>query len=424
MRLFGFDIQRKSATLTLDQFIQRLEAAYGTAAGVPVDPESALQAPTVQACIRAIASTISTLPVHVYLKTESNGREKKELLTSHPVARLMARPNDNQDRVNYWLDATSWLMRYGNFYAFKAQGSTGPIRRLEPMRPSAVTVEQTDSGRVRYRVTQANGGQVLYDRDEVHHVRLASRDGVIGDSPIVNGRDSIALEIAAERFGASFFGNGAMPSVIFQYAAASAGHRTKEEREKFIEDYNQAFSSARGRFKALLLPKGIEVAGDPIGVENDKAQSLETRKHQRTVIAGFLGVPPQYVGDLDRATYNNAEQQSIGFITTCVLPYVRIFEAAMEHDLLTVEDRRDGVIVRFNVDGALRGDFKTRQEGLKIQREAGVINPNEWREQEGMNPRTDPGGGDYWDQGPSGQQPRSGTEPKPVGNGNGNGGGR
>jgi hypothetical protein len=76
----------------------------------------------------------------------------------------------------------------------------------------------------------------------------------------------------------------------------------------------------------------------------------------------------------------------------------------MERDLLTPDDRNGGVIIRFNVEGALRGDFKTRQEGLNIQRTAGVINANEWREHEGMNPIDDEAAGEtYWTRGPSGQ---------------------
>jgi phage portal protein BeeE len=81
-----------------------------------------------------------------------------------------------------------------------------------------------------------------------------------------------------------------------------------------------------------------------------------------------------------------------------------MFEAAMERDLLTEDDRRAGIVIRFNLEGALRGDFKTRQEGLNIQRQAGVINANEWREMEGMNPISEEDGGEeYWRQGPSGQ---------------------
>jgi HK97 family phage portal protein len=223
----------------------------------------------------------------------------------------------------------------------------------------------------------------------------------MGDSPIMNMRESIALEIAAEKFGASFFGNGAMPLIMFTYMQGSQGHKTDEDRQRFIDEFQAAYRG-KGRFRAMLLPRGI-TAGDPVPVDNDKAQFLQTRKYQRTVIAGGLGVPAHHVGDLERATFNNVEQQSLDFDVNCVLPYGRIFESAMERDLLTDEDRAGGIIIRFNLDATLRADFKTRQEGLKIQRENGIINPNQWREREGMNPRTDPGGDQYWDQGPSGQ---------------------
>jgi HK97 family phage portal protein len=231
----------------------------------------------------------------------------------------------------------------------------------------------------------------------------------------MDARESIALEIAAERFGGSFFGNGAAPFLVFNYIAGSQGHKTEEERQAFINDFQNAYRG-KGRFRGILLPKGIEMR-DPILLDNDKAQFLETRKHQRTVVAGAFGVPPHLVGDLERTAINNFEQQSLDFDQKVVLSYVRIFEAAMERDLLTADDRAGGVIIRFNMDAALRADFKTRQEGLKIQREAGVINPNEWREIEGKNPRE--GGDDYWEQGPSGQGAASAKVPAASGNGDG-----
>jgi HK97 family phage portal protein len=407
MRLFGLDLswsrpEAKAQTLSLDQLIRRLEAVYETVSGIAVTPDTALLSPTVQAVVRAVSAKISTLPVHVFVKSLSRGRTKKELLANHPVARLLSQPNERQDRVSYWLDAVSWLMRYGRFYAFKARGVTGPIRRLEPLPPAHVTEEQQDDLSVLYRVHRSQGESRMYTRAQIHHARGMSRDGVIGDSPVMNARESIALEIAAEKFGGAFFGNGAMPALIFQYIASGAGHRTEEDRKQFIEDVQQAYTG-RGRFRAMLLPKGVEVARDPIALDNDKAQFLQTRQYQRTVIAGAFGVPPHLVGDLTKGTYNNVEQQSLDFVQNVVLPYVRIFEAAMERDLLTDDDRAGGVIIRFNLDGALRGDFQTRQQGLKIMREAGVINPNEWREREDMNPRE--GGDEYWDQGPSGQGP-------------------
>jgi HK97 family phage portal protein len=209
------------------------------------------------------------------------------------------------------------------------------------------------------------------------------------------------MEILMEKFGESFFRNGALPLTVFQYMAGFGAFKTEEEETAFVDSFKAAFGGAK-RFNAMLVPHGMEMK-DPVAVENNKAHFIESRQHQRTVIAGALNVPPHLVGDLLRATFNNVEQQDKDFTLNVIMPVVKSFESAMERDLLTDQDRDSGVIIRFNMDSTLRADFKSRQEGLKIQREMGVINPDEWRELEGKNPRPDDAGGEYWDQGPSGQ---------------------
>jgi hypothetical protein len=133
-------------------------------------------------------------------------------------------------------------------------------------------------------------------------------------------------------------------------------------------------------------------------MENDKAQFLETRKLQRTIIAAALGVPPSVVGDLENSSIRaNVEQQSQEFTTNVILPVAQAFEAAMERDLLTDEDRRGGVIIRFNLDAVLRADYKTRVEGHRLLHETGAVNTNEIREKEGYNPISEEDGGEeYW----------------------------
>lgn len=406
MRLFGLDISlgRKDA-ISIDTLIRRLEAAYETASGIQVTPENCMESPTVQAVVTAISRRISALPVHVLQKTTVDNRVRKERVPNHPVEKLLNRPNDWQSTTSYWLDATSSLVRYGNYYAFKARGVTGPIRRLVPLHASSCEPKQRDDMSVVYEATLHGGGKQEFQPGQIHHVRGTSRNFLKGDSPIMDVRETIALEIAAEKFGASFFGNGAMPSLVFKFIQGSQGFRTDEERKQFVEDFHTAYGK-KGRFKAMLLPKGIELE-NPVGINNDQAQFLETRKLQRSIIAGALGVPPHLVGDLERGTFSNVEHQSLDFIQSVVLPYVRVFEAAMERDLLTEDDRAKGIIIRFNLDGALRGDFKSRQEGQDIMRRNGVINANDWRENENMNPREDAGGEEYWQQGPSGQTGQS-----------------
>lgn len=411
MNLFGWELSRKTATtLSIDQAIRLIAAAHETLSGISVTPENCMQSPTVHAIVTGMSRLMISCPVHVYQKSTSDGRTKKEILGSHPVEKLLNRPNEWQTRADYWGDATSSLIRYGRYFAYIGRGKTGPIRRLIPLVAGACTIKQDDDWNITVDVNQTSGQPKPYPLSELHYARGPARDFLKGDSPIDDCREAIALEIAAEKFGASFFGGGAMPGIIFKFMEGFQEWKTDEGKKKFIDDFQKAFTG-RGRFKSLLLPKGMEVS-QSIGIENDKAQFLETRKYQRTVIAGMLGIPLYMVGDLDRQTFNNSEQQSINKVAEAGLPIVRIFEASMERDFLTQDDRNSGVIIRFNMDGPLRGDFKTRQEGLQIQRMNGVINGNDWRETENMNPisKTD-GGDEYWRQGPSGQ---SGI-PKPGG---------
>jgi HK97 family phage portal protein len=364
-----------------------------------VTPESCMQSPTVQAIVTAISRRISVSPVGVYRRVNvqvdtddeslpSEPRIRKVLLPNHPVAQLLAYPNDWQSCVNYWTDAASRIVRYGNFFAYKSRGATGPIRALIPVPVPTVTMEQDlTTWAVTYRI---NG--LPTPAAKVHHARGPARNGFHGDSPVADVNRTIALEIAAEQFGQTFFSNGALPLMVFQFMAGSSGFKTDEERKQFIDDFQRALSGPN-RHRALLLPKMIE-AKEPVTIDNDKSQFLETRKYQRTVIAGAFNVPPHLVGDLERATFNNVEQQSADFTINVVLPWVQAFQSAMERDLLTTDDINGGVIIRFDLDSVQLADFKSRQEGLKIQREAGVICPNDWRERENQNPIPEEDGGE------------------------------
>lgn len=402
-----------------EDVLMRLVAAQD-GSGADVTPENCMRSPTVHAIVTAISRRFAVTPVCVLRKKTSAGLDSKERLRNHPVAKLLAYPNSFQSRVDYWQDAASWIARYGAFYAYKSRGTTGPIRELVPMQPRGVTVKQDpDTWAVSFEWNATGRGATTYSPSKIHHVRGPARNGYSGDSPVRDVAQTIALEIAAEKFGASFFENGALPLLIFKYIQGSKGFKDPEDEKRFIEDFQQAFGGKR-RHRAMLLPSGIE-AGNPISVENDKAQMLETRKYQRTVIAGAWGVPPHLVGDLERATFNNVEQQDSDFTLNVILPIGQAFEAAMERDLLTDDDVNSGVVIRFNFDSILRADFKSRQEGLQIQRQNGVISPNEWREIEGKNPIAEDDGGDEYirpaNMTPAGQPaapPKVSNEPTPV----------
>ena len=389
MKILGFDIRRElKGDMQIEQWVRLLAAQAGAVEAVT--PDNCERSPTVKAIVTAISNRLSVTPVHVYRRATRNGRETKEKLPNHPVAKLLDYPNEHQTRVNFWGDAASSLVRWGALYCYKGRGQTGPIRFLNPLHTGAVSVDERTDGSVVYRY----GTTPIQDYrpSQLLIVRGTARDFVKADSPVTDIAETIGLEIAAEKFGLSFFANGAIPLLIFRFMQGSKGFKTAEQEKQFIEDFQAALSGTK-RHKAFLLPAGVET-GDSVKIENDKAQMIETRRYQRTVIAGAFGVPPQYVGDLERATFNNAEQQTIQFTADVIYPVVQKFEAAMERDLLTEEDWRDGIVIRFNLDSILRADFKSRQEGLQLQRQNGVLSANEWREIEGKNPITDDQGGE------------------------------
>ena len=385
-------------TQQFEQILQNIIAAREGIVGATVTPDTALASPTVHAIDTAISRRLSVTPIHVYQKTMDGNYDVKTKLPNHPVSLLLRNPNEWQTASDFWADAASVWTRHGNFYAYKSQTGSGRVVALIPLPPPDVEPKLEDNTRFTYKVHEA-GEQVEYTSDKILHARNRATNFYEGNSPVKAIHTAIMMEILAEKFGESFFKNGAVPMQIFSYMQGFRPFATEEEEQKFTADFKEAFSGSK-RFNAMLLPHGIEVS-DSASVENDRAQFVESRKHQRTVIAGAFGVPPHLVGDLSTSHYNNVEQQSIDFTMNVVLPVCKSFETALERDLLTEAERASGIIIRFNLDSILRADFKTRQEGLKIQREMGVINPNEWREIEGINPRE--GGDVYYEQGPSGQ---------------------
>lgn len=382
--------QRKVETKSYSDVLMRLIASQKGAYGSIVNPDNCMQSPTVHAIVTAISRRLAMTPVHIYRKTESGGKAAKERLPNHPVAKLLQAPNQWQSSYDWWQDAASTLVRHGKFYAHKSRGTTGPIRELLPLDPMTVEVEQDDkTWQVSYRV----GRHKEYLPKDLMVARGPARNFVEGDSTVKDVQNAIALEILAERFGSAFFRNGAMPLLVFSFLEGSAGFETKEQEEQFLSDMKEALGGDKF-LSSLLMPKGM-AAPKTVPIEHDKAQFIETRKYQRTVIAGAFGVPPHLVGDLERGTFNNVEQQDKDFTLNVIMPIVRCFETSMERDLLTPADRNSGVVIRFNMDADMRASFKERQEGLQIQRNNGVINANEWREIEGKNPRTDEEGDSY-----------------------------
>lgn len=356
-----------------------------TASGVSVTSDSAMRVGAVYACVRVLSDSVAMLPLQLH-ETGPDGRTK--LAREHAVHKLLCvRPNRWQTAFEFWRLAMGHVALRGNFFArIVRRGPT--IDALLPLNPDRMRVVQTAAG-VEYHYT-VDSRETVYKQADVLHLRGLSTDGLMGLSPIEAAAEAVGLAIRTEQHGAKLFTNGAQPAGVLTHPA----NLSEEAAKNLTKSFEAAYSGVENAHKTMVLEEGL--TWQKLGLTAEESQFIDSRKFQRNEIAMFFGVPPHMIGDIERGTSwgSGIEQQGLGFVTYTLLPYLTNIAQAVARDLLT-EAERDRFHAKFDTEALTRADFLTRQQGLQIMRSAGVINANEWRQREGMNPRTDDAGDDY-----------------------------
>ena len=374
---------------SFDEII-RLMFAVNAASGESVTPANCMRCTTVAAIVRALTNAIGAYPVGVFRELkDGDGKITLEPLPSHNVLRLLKIPNKALTQTQYARRTINHMSRWGNHYSLKAQGQTGPIQFLRPLHPDSVQVLDESVLEPVYRVTLKDGQRTVGMRKMLHITGGIEDDGFTGSSPVESAREAIGLCLAAERLLAELYSNANIPGLML----TGGKFTSPEQYDTWINKFKEAYGRGADRGGTAMLPENMDVK--EIAFKPVDAQLIEARKFQRTEIASVWGVPPHKLADLERATFSNIEHQGLEFVQDVMLPYVKLIEQGQERDLLTMEDRRAGVVIRYDVEGSERADFKTRTEGYSKMHAVGAINPNEIRRREGLNPRTDPGGEEY-----------------------------
>jgi HK97 family phage portal protein len=361
-----------------------LDLANGGAASVSgrnVTPSSALTSVAVYACVSLLADTISSLPLPVYRRLANGGKERAR---SHRLYRLLHdAPNPEMTASDLRAAMVGHLCTWGNFFAEVERDANDRPLYVWPLRPDRMQIRRRD-GQLEYLYSTETRGDVLLTQREVWHVRGLSSNGVIGYSPITLAREPIGLALAMEEFGARFFGNGSRLSGIL----TMPGKLTPDNRQIVKDSWEGAHKGLTNSHRVAVLDNGI--SWQQIGVPPEDAQFLESRKFQRAEIESLYRIPPHMISDTERSTSwgTGIEQQSIGFVTYTLRPWlVRIEQSATQ--TLLGEAEREAFFVEHLVDGLLRGDAKARAEALAIQRQNGIVCADEWREIENRNPLPD-----------------------------------
>ena len=358
---------------------------FGTSgSGKPVNANTAIQLSTVYACIRVISETIASLPLGVYKITET-GNEKA---TDHPLFHLL-HDEPNTEMTSFVLREVMLvhLLLYGNSYCQIIRNGRNRISGLYPLLADKMTVDRDKHGVLTYSYTTNGGQTVTLSPEEVLHIPGLGFDGIMGYSPIALEKNAIGLGIASEEYGSKFFSNGARPSGILTHP------NTVKNPKALRESWNSAYGGSSNANRVAILEEGMKF--EPLAVPNNEAQFLETRKFQVDEICRIFRVPPHLVGDLEHATFSNIEHMSIDFAVHTIRPWLVRIEQSMNRALFS-EQEKGRFNIQFNIDGLMRGDYKSRMEGYAIARQNGWMSANDIRELENLNPiPTEEGGNDY-----------------------------
>jgi len=356
----------------------------GTLSGQAVNERTAMTVTAVYACVRILAEAIAGLPLHVYRYQDGGGKARAP---DHPLFLLLHdAPNPEMTSFVFRETLMAHLLLWGNAYAQIIRDGNGRVLEIYPLLPNRMKVDRDAAGRIVYEYRKGDGSPVLLRREDVLHIPGLGFDGLIGYSSIAMAKNAVGLALATEEFGATFFSNGANPGGVLE----SPGVISDPERLK--ESWHSQFSGARAHSIAVL-EEGLKYHS--IGIPPDQAQFLETRKFQITEIARIFRVPPHMLADLERATFSNIEHQSLEFVKFTLGPWVSRWEQGLMQALLLPGEKR-AYFIRFNLDGLLRGDYKSRMDGYATGIQNGFLSPDDVRGLEEMNPIPGGAGSRYY----------------------------
>ena len=364
----------------------------GSTSGKRVNERSSMQMTAVYSCVRILSEAVAGLPLHFYKYTDNGGKEKA---TDHPLYFLLHdEPNPEMTSFVFRETLMTHLLLWGNAYSQIIRNGKGEVIALYPLMPDRMTVDRDEKGQLYYSYLTGNddaptmkGSTVNLSPSDVLHIPGLGFDGLVGYSPIAMAKNAIGMAIACEEYGAKFFANGAQPSGVLEHPG------TLKDPSRVRESWQSTFGGSHNANKVAVLEEGMKYT--PISISPEQAQFLETRKFQINEIARIFRVPPHMVGDLEKSSFSNIEQQSLEFVKYTLDPWVSRWEQSMARSLLTPEEKKQ-YFVKFNVDGLLRGDYQSRMNGYAVGRQNGWMSANDIRELENLDRIPEELGGDLY----------------------------
>ena len=360
--------------------------------GKRVTERSSMQMTAVYSCVRVLAEAVAGLPLHLYKYTDSGGKDKA--LGQRLYFLLHKEPNPEMTSFVFRETLMTHLLLWGNAYAQLIRNGRGEVVGIYPLMPNRISVNRDDKGSLYYKYCRSledaplnKENEVILLPSEVLHIPGLGFDGLVGYSPIAMAKNAIGMAIACEEYGAKFFANGATPGGILEHPGVV------KDPEKVRTSWNSAFGGSANANKVAVLEEGMKYT--PISISPNEAQFLETRKFQINEIARIFRVPPHMVGDLEKSSFSNIEQQSLEFVKYTLEPWLIRWEQSLVRSLILPSDKGK-YFIKFNVDGLLRGDYESRMNGYATARQNGWMSANDIRTLENLDRISEEEGGNLY----------------------------
>ena len=364
----------------------------GSTSGKSVTERSSMQMTAVYSCVRILAEAVAGLPLHLYKYNESGGKERAA--ENQLYFLLHDEPNPEMTSFVFRETLMTHLLLWGNAYAQLIRNGKGEVIALYPLMPNRMTVDRDNKGRLYYQYWRgkdeaklSRDNIVILQPSDVLHIPGLGFDGLVGYSPIAMAKNAVGMAIACEEYGAKFFANGATPGGILEHPGIV------KDPARVRESWNAVYQGSSNAHRIAVLEEGMKYT--PIGISPEQAQFLETRKFQINEIARIFRVPPHMVGDLEKSSFSNIEQQSLEFVKYTLEPWLVRWEQAMVRSLLS-KTEKEQYFIKFNVDGLLRGDYESRMNGYATARQNGWMSANDIRQLENLDRISEKEGGDLY----------------------------
>jgi len=351
-------------------------------AGVRVDYDTAMMYAPFFAGVRVIAEDLGLLPLFLYERLKRG----KDRATGHPLYPLLHdAPNPMMGAMSFKEALQGHAITWGRGVAYVVTHErTGVIEELWPLRPDRlrVKIRQMGKGRVerwiQYR-DDVNGIYANLAPGEYLCINGLGDNGVTGYSVVELAANSIGLGLATEHYGAKVFSNGAAPAGALSHPQ----NLSPDARKRMADDWENIHRGIDRAHRVAILEEGV--TWQAVGLPNDANQFLETRKLQVTDMARWLRLPPHKIGDLDRATFSNIEEQQLDYVSSALNAWLTRWEQAVLTQLLLPEERAR-YFPEHLVDALLRGNTAARYQAYAVGRQWGWLSANDVRERENMNP--------------------------------------